>query len=239
MELIEIYLVRHGQTMLNKMNRVQGWVDSPLTKEGIEIAELCGLGLSEINFDVAYSSDFMRAIKTTQIILNQHKNKEIIHHYHEGLRELAFGDFDGGYETERKRACSKFFLKEDNLTLLNEKLKSKEIVPRQMMNATYEMDQSGYAESYDQVEERAAKAIKEIIEKAKKNNQKKILVVSHGVTISAILEHFPGEKLDKVSDMKNASVSLLTYKDSEVVVEEAVSMKYVETGRELRNKLKI
>lgn len=237
--MIEIYLVRHGQTMLNKMEKVQGWVDSPLTKEGIEIAELCGLGLNEIDFDVAYSSDFMRAIKTTEIILSQHPNKNILHHYHKGLRELSFGDYDGGYDIDRKRACSKYFLGEDNLTLLNEKLKSKEIVPRQMMNATYEMDQSGYAESFDQVEKRAANAIKNIFENAKENQHKKILIVSHGVTIATILEHFPGEKLDKVSDMKNASVSLLTYEHSEIIVKEAVSMRYVEAGQTLKQKLKI
>lgn len=31
----EVYLVRHGETMFNQLNKVQGWCDSPLTVKGI------------------------------------------------------------------------------------------------------------------------------------------------------------------------------------------------------------
>ena len=27
----EVYLIRHGETMFNQLNKVQGWADSPLT----------------------------------------------------------------------------------------------------------------------------------------------------------------------------------------------------------------
>ncbi len=30
----KLYIVRHGQTLFNKKNRIQGWCDSPLTKLG-------------------------------------------------------------------------------------------------------------------------------------------------------------------------------------------------------------
>lgn len=26
----EVYLIRHGETMFNQLNKVQGWADSPL-----------------------------------------------------------------------------------------------------------------------------------------------------------------------------------------------------------------
>ncbi len=35
MKTITAYFVRHGQTMMNRYNKVQGWIDSPLTKKGI------------------------------------------------------------------------------------------------------------------------------------------------------------------------------------------------------------
>ena len=35
---MEIYLVRHGQTLFNQQKKVQGWCDSPLTQEGIQQA---------------------------------------------------------------------------------------------------------------------------------------------------------------------------------------------------------
>ena len=36
---VEFYLVRHGKTMLNTTDRVQGWADAPLTKDGVVVAE--------------------------------------------------------------------------------------------------------------------------------------------------------------------------------------------------------
>lgn len=31
----KLYLMRHGQTLFNCQNKIQGWCDSPLTEEGI------------------------------------------------------------------------------------------------------------------------------------------------------------------------------------------------------------
>ncbi|HHJ7123947.1 TPA: phosphoglycerate mutase family protein [Streptococcus pyogenes] len=44
---IELWLVRHGETIFNKKNLVQGWSDSPLTNDGI-LSTLClARGLKE------------------------------------------------------------------------------------------------------------------------------------------------------------------------------------------------
>lgn len=37
-----IYLMRHGQTYFNLWHKIQGWVDSPLTEEGINLAKEMG-----------------------------------------------------------------------------------------------------------------------------------------------------------------------------------------------------
>lgn len=42
-----IYLIRHGQTVLNLEGRYQGWVDSPLTPLGVAQAEAIGRRLAE------------------------------------------------------------------------------------------------------------------------------------------------------------------------------------------------
>ena len=50
-----IYLIRHGETVWNTVGRIQGWLDSPLTRHGLEqvdrigrrlARELAGLGTS-------------------------------------------------------------------------------------------------------------------------------------------------------------------------------------------------
>ncbi len=32
--MVRFYIVRHGQTLLNSLDRAQGWADSPLTEAG-------------------------------------------------------------------------------------------------------------------------------------------------------------------------------------------------------------
>ena len=32
--MVRFYIVRHGQTLMNSLDRAQGWADSPLTEAG-------------------------------------------------------------------------------------------------------------------------------------------------------------------------------------------------------------
>jgi len=48
--MLEIYLVRHGRTLFNEKDKVQGACDSPLTKEGRQQAENVGNGMKDIPF---------------------------------------------------------------------------------------------------------------------------------------------------------------------------------------------
>ncbi len=68
-----LYLMRHGQTILNKAGRTQGWCDGVLTKEGVEVAVNAGLGLSDVKFKAVYSSDLGRAVKTARIVIMKNK----------------------------------------------------------------------------------------------------------------------------------------------------------------------
>lgn len=51
-----LYIVRHGKTMFNTIERVQGWCDTPLTKQGQEGIHYLGRGLKNVDFSFAYSS---------------------------------------------------------------------------------------------------------------------------------------------------------------------------------------
>ena len=42
-EELTLYIVRHGKTMLNTTDRVQGWSDAVLTPEGEKVVTATGL----------------------------------------------------------------------------------------------------------------------------------------------------------------------------------------------------
>lgn len=44
-----LYLMRHGETLFNKLGKVQGWCDSPLTETGKEQPIRQKLTLQETN----------------------------------------------------------------------------------------------------------------------------------------------------------------------------------------------
>ncbi|WP_313892276.1 histidine phosphatase family protein [Psychrobacillus sp.] len=62
-----IYVIRHGQTDLNKEGRLQGRLGLPLNETGIEQAEFLREKLKDIKFDYVFSSPQERAIQTAEI----------------------------------------------------------------------------------------------------------------------------------------------------------------------------
>lgn len=68
MKQLKLYFVRHGQTIFNKYNRMQGWSDSPLTEKGYADAHQAGVRLSDTKFDAVYASDTTRAMNTARAI---------------------------------------------------------------------------------------------------------------------------------------------------------------------------
>lgn len=94
---MKFYLVRHGQTLFNKNHRIQGWCDSPLTKEGVEKARKAGKYLQNIEFKCAYTSTSERCYDTANYII---ENREIPLHLTKGLKEVNFGEYEGCFEKD-------------------------------------------------------------------------------------------------------------------------------------------
>lgn len=94
---MKIYLVRHGQTLFNAKGRVQGWCDSPLTKEGMAQALALSKSLHSIPFEYGYSSTSERAMDTLETIIGKRK---IPYTFLKGLKEINFGSLEGDKEEE-------------------------------------------------------------------------------------------------------------------------------------------
>ena len=66
---MNLFLVRHGQSIPNLENLHSGWTQLPLTEQGFADARGAGERLRSISFDRIYSSDLRRAIQTAQTAL--------------------------------------------------------------------------------------------------------------------------------------------------------------------------
>lgn len=72
--MAKLILIRHGQSVWNLQNRFTGWIDVPLSKKGIKEAQNAGKRLKNFKFDVAFTSNLIRAQDTLYEILNINTN---------------------------------------------------------------------------------------------------------------------------------------------------------------------
>lgn len=87
--MTKLVMMRHGQSEWNKQNLFTGWVDIPLSKEGIQEALEGGKKIAHIPFDLIFASSLIRAIDTAMLVMSVHSGKKVpyILHPHQGKLE--------------------------------------------------------------------------------------------------------------------------------------------------------
>jgi len=101
----KLVLVRHGLSVYNDQNRFTGWKDVELNQQGNEEAEQAGLILKNIDFDLAFTSNLVRAQNTLEIILKEIEKSDLPIEKNIALNERDYGDLIGQNKTE---AAEKF-----------------------------------------------------------------------------------------------------------------------------------
>lgn len=201
---VNLYIIRHGETYLNRYKKMQGWADSPLTEEGRVIAIEAGKKLASVLFDQVYSSDSGRTVETAEVILreNEHNQNPVINKK-KAFRELFFGSFEGEYSDVVWRAITTEF----GYETVNELFNNHRL--EEVMNAIKKADPFHHAESYQELWQRVEKGLNEIISSCQKEEEN-ILLVTHGVTIRTMINQFSDE-FGPETEIKNSSVSILEY----------------------------
>ena len=183
----KIYLVRHGESKWNKLKKIQGQQNIPLTEKGIEQAKLVGKRLVDEGIEKIYSSDLKRAYDTAKIVGDMLKIDVIPT---KGLREINFGIWEGLTADILKSK----FNKEQELWLKEpEKLK---------------------IEGAESISELQARAMQEINTIISDNNVNNILIVSHSATLKTIILGLLGINIChfKNLSLKNVSLSIIEFK---------------------------
>ena len=228
-EKITIYVVRHGKTVMNSLDRVQGWCDSPLTREGIDAARFLGYGFGDIQFRTAYCSDLRRTRQTTQIILGAKGQDDIPVIELAGLREACFGSFEADFNHKMWRDAA-LYLHYASVDDMVEAILVKKLGYRDVLDAIQCLDTMGMAENFSQVEARTQESLREIAENEIQYGEGNILVISHGMSILAMLLGLGGDKVFK-KPLDNAAVCKVIYQDGQFVVESMGDMSFVKKGR--------
>lgn len=168
---MKIYIIRHGLTRLNKQKKVNGQIDEPLIKEGIEHAKAASSqmpkGISHI-----YTSPLLRARQTAEIINSKLKQPVLLQ---DELTEIHMGHLAGKSWEEM----------EDGLNLKHK-------------HRTAQFDYHPYGgESAQDVRKRLIKFFKKI---NGQYNDFEVLIITHGgiIRFLHLLEHNKPLLVDKI-----------------------------------------
>jgi 2,3-bisphosphoglycerate-dependent phosphoglycerate mutase len=190
MEILKIYLFRHGQTYFNKNGIFTGWKDSHLTPLGIKQAKIIAKKLKNKQFQVAFYTKLNRS-KTTL--------KEVLKFHPECLRlikddrmiERRYGKLEG---TSHKKFIENFgkkdltYLEKAGDALENLSLKDKKKLEKLLGESEYEAIHRGYdipppgGESFAMVEKRVKNFIDYLV-KFMKKNKVNVAISAHGNSI--------------------------------------------------------
>jgi probable phosphoglycerate mutase len=97
-----LYLVRHGETVDNAAQILQGQCQGQLNEKGIQQAKEVCEKMKDCDIDVFISSDLKRSIDTCRIIAAPH-NKDV--ETTPLIRERDWGDFTGKFIPDLKDAA--------------------------------------------------------------------------------------------------------------------------------------
>lgn len=212
---MELYIVRHGETLWNKDKRLQGSTDIELAENGRRLAKETGENLMNTNIDVIYSSPLKRAYETASLIRNG-RDIDII--TDERIRELSFGCYEGQCFND---------LMQDESTTFQHFFKRPEL---------YAPAKDG--ETLEHLIERAGDFIQDKIEPlegttnpATKKPYERVMIVAHGALNKAIMSYI---KKHSIADFwsgglqKNCNVIIVDYTDGKYTILDETKIFYEE-----------
>lgn len=205
--MTSIYVVRHGETLLNSLGKAQGWCDSPLTLQGQSVAREMANAISNVKFDAAYCSDTLRAAQTASIILDEMGLDSVPLVSDSRVREWCLGDMEAEQNSTFTKEVSSWLGDISSFSDLNLRLP-------EVAEAIYDHDTTGMAETFNQITKRLNDFVVAIANSKSASKERNILLVTHAFTIKTLFHMYSPDKLQEVEKIGNASVFRLRYADN-------------------------
>lgn len=211
--MVIFYIVRHGQTLLNFLNRAQGWSDSPLTDMGKQTAMELGHRLKEVHFDAVYTSDLPRAIQTAELILSALEKPVPQIQTDTRLREWCLGTLESEYNSVLIERMADWLGGISSLEELNKRLPD-------VATAIYRHDTTGMAEPFTDIVSRLNSIFTEISQKNCQRAVYNVLTVTHAFSINTLFYLFAREQLNKIGKIENAAILRLIFNNEIISLEQ-------------------
>ncbi|AWK13836.1 2,3-diphosphoglycerate-dependent phosphoglycerate mutase GpmB [Candidatus Fukatsuia symbiotica] len=188
--MLQVYLVRHGETEFNTDGRIQGCSDSPLTIQGKNQINSVAERVRSEGITHVISSDLGRTKQTAEIIANICRCELS---FDSRLRELRMGELEG---------C-----KIDSLT------KEQESWRRHMVDGTVDARVPGGGESMAELASRMRSALDSCHNLPPGSRP---LLVSHGIALSCLINTLLGlpAHSERRLRLRNGSLSRVDYQQS-------------------------
>ncbi|HSA59549.1 MAG TPA: histidine phosphatase family protein [bacterium] len=185
--MLEILLIRHGQTDWNRDRRIMGRKPVPLNKAGRAEARALAKALKGVKIDALYTSPVLRAVETAEHLRDGRKTA--IRHAQE-MAEIDYGRWIG-----------KTF---------------EEVIPEKAFRVYHKTPRKAQAPGGERMRDVYRRTIRFIETIRRRHKAGRIAVVSHADVIKTVLVHYLGMDYDHLLKFRidNASISLLWfYKD--------------------------
>lgn len=202
---LKLYIVRHGQTEWNVLEKFQGQLNSPLTPEGIEKVKETAKELKNIKFKASYTSQMGRTIATAEMILENNKyeqektsDQKLKLQKLPELNEIHFGEWQG---LTFKETFVKYPKEAHNYFYDVKNYNAKNIKGEELKDGL----------------ERFLKGLEKIREEQKSGN---ILIVTHGTVLELFFNHIQNREADDLDERKligNGQYKIFTFENEKYI----------------------
>jgi phosphoglycerate mutase len=202
---LKLYIVRHGQTEWNVLEKFQGQLNSPLTPEGIEKVKETAKELKNIKFKAGYTSQMGRTIATAEMILENNKyeqektsDQKLKLQKLPELNEIHFGEWQG---LTFKETFVKYPKEAHNYFYDVKNYNAKNIKGEELKDGL----------------DRFLKGLEKIREEQKSGN---ILIVTHGTVLELFFNHIQNREADDLDERKligNGRYKIFTFENEKYI----------------------
>ena len=211
--MVKLILVRHGESIWNKLNLFTGWTDVDLSETGIKEAINAGNLLKNEDFDICFTSVLKRAIETANNILNitNKTNIKMIQDWH--LNERHYGALQG---LNKQETTQKYGEDQVKLWRRSYNIKPPLLDENDERNPQKDIKYKDITESLplaESLEDTVKRVIpfyeKKILPLLKEN--KNILIVAHGNSLRALCMYLEKITPEKIIELNIATAKPFSY----------------------------